>query len=503
MKRRFILIDHSLGAGTSPLYHVGYDTEILAAADARGMETIVATHVVCPPRRLLRHRAVVRAFGLPALSPADLHLAKLGQRKPWTQSFAAGCKAVFEHVGSRRGDIVFLPMVSGYELLGLAQFLRDATPPLLASWHAQFHFEPQHGNRAALRRALGLLHDRRRIFLYSTNDGLTDRLNALRLATVRTLPHPVNGSMRPSTRTSTHRPLRLVLAGRPRRDKRYAFAELLAAIRPHLVEERARLFVQEGKRPISAPSWRADPAPIVVVPRALPPREYAALVRQSDIGLLPYDPSVFATRFSGVLNEMLACGVPVLMPAGSAPSATIERAIQAYRAGIVNAQEPSGRRRVVDQSALDMALRATGRLFVRAEWPANRAAPRVRISARFENAKGEALNTAYEDLAGLQRGRTARAIAVFNLPASAARARVHARCTHSAIRNLTAELRPPGPKGALGCVFSDASQIPEALQDLIVNIGHYRETARRFSGAWRRAQTGHALLGHLLSSVRP
>jgi hypothetical protein len=502
MKRRFILVDHSLGASARQAYHVGYDAEILDGADARGMETVVATNVACPPLEFLRSRTVLRAFAHAAPWPSDLALAKSGQRRRWAQSFAAGCKAVFERVVLRRGDIVFLPMVSGHDLLGLARFLREITPPSHATWHAQFHYAPKDADRSALRRALDLLHNRG-VSLYSTNDRLTDRLNALRLATFHTLPHPAGASMRPSRRTSAHRPLRLVVAGMSRQNKRYAFTELLAAVRRYLIEGRVRLFVQQKERAVSAGPWRADPAPVVVVPFPLPPLEYVGLVRESDIGLLPYDPWAFATRASGVLNEMLACGVPVLLPARSAPAEIVERAIQAYRKGIVQQREPYVRRRVIERSALDMPLPATppGHLFVRAEWKATRAAAYVRVSASFVNAKGERLGAACEDLAGLQRGRTARAIAVLNLPASAARARIHVRCTHGTLRRLTAELRPPGPKGALGCVFSDPRQIPEALQDLIDNLRHYRETALAFSGPWRRAQSAHALLRRL-SSVR-
>src|SRR4029077_6045186 len=49
----------------------------------------------------------------------------------------------------------------------------------------------------------------------------------------------------------------------------------------------------------------------------LDPQAYRALLLGAEIGLLPYRRKPYRARSSGVLAELLASGVPVLVPAGT------------------------------------------------------------------------------------------------------------------------------------------------------------------------------------------
>ncbi len=56
--------------------------------------------------------------------------------------------------------------------------------------------------------------------------------------------------------------------------------------------------------------------PVVYLPHPLERERYVELIRSTDIGLLFYDSRVYYGRRAGVLGELLACGKPVIVPAG-------------------------------------------------------------------------------------------------------------------------------------------------------------------------------------------
>jgi hypothetical protein len=61
-------------------------------------------------------------------------------------------------------------------------------------------------------------------------------------------------------------------------------------------------------------AWRTETGPLSCTPFPLPADEYAELVRQTHIALLPYDPAVYYARSSAILADMLSAGVPLLLP---------------------------------------------------------------------------------------------------------------------------------------------------------------------------------------------
>ena len=54
------------------------------------------------------------------------------------------------------------------------------------------------------------------------------------------------------------------------------------------------------------------------------------------------------------------------------------------------------------------------------------------------------------------------------------------------------------PWGAVGLIFAEPRQIPALVQEMMTNYGHYRESAVRFSSAWRQTHTPHYVLHRLL-----
>ena len=61
----------------------------------------------------------------------------------------------------------------------------------------------------------------------------------------------------------------------------------------------------------------ASHSPLEYFAHPLPDQQYVELIKTSDCGLLFYDSRAYFSRRAGVLGELLSCGKPVIVPAGS------------------------------------------------------------------------------------------------------------------------------------------------------------------------------------------
>ncbi len=63
--------------------------------------------------------------------------------------------------------------------------------------------------------------------------------------------------------------------------------------------------------------------PIQHIADSLSTEDYCAILRKTDILLLPYDRALYKSRTSGIFAEAVACGVPVVVPSGTWMSRTL------------------------------------------------------------------------------------------------------------------------------------------------------------------------------------
>jgi hypothetical protein len=264
-------------------------------------------------------------------------------------SFAAACRAVFCQVPPAPGDQVFIPTLSEFDLVGLSEFLRtdgNATP---CEWHLQFHypflkgpaasFGAQSARQLAMRAHFSSIASRAgqtQWHFYAPTNGLVEQYSDLGVVPFRLLEHPVDstsdipGGNEPSSQNDVAAPLRVLCAGGLRADKGSSqLRELLHDLeRDNFASGTIQLWVQ-AKRPAKLKRFAGNhslttfdptgPLPsndsrLVHVPHPLPTDAYARLLRRADVGLLAYDPNVYSVRCSGVLVELLAAGVPVVVP---------------------------------------------------------------------------------------------------------------------------------------------------------------------------------------------
>jgi hypothetical protein len=349
---RLVIIDPSLGdPHRGHPRHAQHASVMARAAIARGGAVVIGAHRdYVPEQPDLVGLSVERVFPesvywrwdgteVPyqpsrlTLSPADVQAR--------VQGFTAACATLFDRVGIEPGQIVYLPMASEFHLLGLSQLIAQRADAHLASWHVQFHFQILHGDPSgyaaqvdrsdAVREVLAeaLAGSRRAgVFLYTTNDCLTDQFQRLGVADVWTLPQTTCPSFHPIAAPHARpRLLRLTVAGALRKSKMWAYEAMIVALQPRLRAGDVQVVVQVPPShpmcPKRSDAWRTAAGPLVCAPFPMPLEEYAALVRDTHIGLLPYDAAVYYARSSAVLAEMLSAGVPVLLPARCGLAATL------------------------------------------------------------------------------------------------------------------------------------------------------------------------------------
>lgn len=234
-----------------------------------------------------------------------------------------------------RSDCLLVNTGDDFALLALARAMRQTTiPPIRID--VLFHFalyesgQPDRAERMRLmgrqiRAAMDALrpHD---VSLHATTDSLADQMRELECGyPIRSVPYPTRRcDVAPG---SAGEPLRAIIAGMPRAEKgKDAMTALLGGIEGLLKAGRYRLSMQ-----LPADRWRAivpnslhrisaEGMPgeltraLEIITRNLDTETYHRWLSMADVGLFLYEPTRYVARCSGVLLEMLARGIPVIVP---------------------------------------------------------------------------------------------------------------------------------------------------------------------------------------------
>jgi hypothetical protein len=220
-------------------------------------------------------------------------------------------------------DVLVLPSVSSANLAGL----RDALAPTIVGRIAIVlrrlpeEMDQSDPGPTPIGAILLRLHSHfgSRLRLYADTEPLADLWRRLLGMPVFWVPVPTDVPAF-EERQPGERP-HLVFAGGARIEKGYALLPELAAT----LNATARFTVQSGPvdgaaDPVVQRAHRALKEQVgphlQLVERALAPNEYVALVRDADLLLLPYDPSAYGPRCSGILAEARALAIPAIVPRG-------------------------------------------------------------------------------------------------------------------------------------------------------------------------------------------
>lgn len=339
------------------------------------------------------------------------------------------------------------------------------------------------------------------------------------------------------------RPLRFTCPGGIRREKGQSnyLQTLVNEIWPtHLSTGRVQLVVQRPKRrllkaqkldldlptdPAEAPS---AVSPVEYVNHPLPQSGYVDLVHGTDVGLLYYDSRVYFSRRAGVLGELLACGKPVIVSAGSWLSDQIEESnfshvdrllsdellVEQQGLGDLewkpdNIPLPGGvvsfdRNRHPFEFSFERVAGATAAVFeFDWHWPKENG-----VYCRVEMVE---LDAAGNEV-GLQsrvvgvRNRNAKTNAMMMLSPDT----VNVRCRLSnAYDNSTASIRrlsvsslaldEQTPTGSVGLIAADEQDLVRCVDEMVTHYDHYRRSVEAFATRWYANHDPKLTVGHMLS----
>lgn len=336
-----------------------------AAALKRGLEVVVLTSrnfrgTLGNPRIVLRPAFTARyqtsggggtarsaIFGAASYLPAPmaelvappLRTLRRRFRVAKADAMADELDAALAEFEPKPGDLVLLHSVSGANLGSLLHGPDIGGARLLIVLRRMPHeMEADDPAPESLVRLFDRLRRRfdSRLALFADTEELAAQYSALLRQPVRPVPVPV---IVPPMPTRPLGPLpHVVFAGGARLEKGYhhlpsavgdAMQRACFTVHSGRVDSTADPLVQRAHRELRA--FRGDRLRLIEQP--LDPPEYAALLASADLLLLPYDPSSYSARSSGIVAEAFALGVPVVVPA----ECWMERVAGADRAIIVGA----------------------------------------------------------------------------------------------------------------------------------------------------------------------
>ncbi len=486
----------------------------------------------------------------------------------YIERYSMACAAVHAAVGLRGGDQVFLPTTSVIDLLGLVRFLSHAPELAEVTWHGLFHRgflqgrEPEYAGQAevarSVRRQFEYLAQHTlpgQLRLYGTTPKLVAQLNCLSPLEFRVLPYPVDVSALPRDQHhASPRRLRLLCAGFLRREKGKGVAkrlveriwdEQLAPGHMQLVmqtdrRQARRIIADRLEVPLVFQS-RLHPdeaAPILWLRHPLGPAAYEDLIRRSDIGLFLHDGRMYYTQCSGVLVEMLAEGIPVLVPAGSWLADQIAdpvyehldlvrrtvRPIRVCRPDVYWWPSPRGTDGQGPGPALDRPAAGAPcgirvppdarALLISFTWqPSTAPGTYVRVVVQRAGLHEAGRPPAREAILG-PRAAGGPVAALLPLEGGADLLTLHLSNAYDdapvAAGDLEARLlgapadgAASYPAGQVGLVFADVDQLPMLVRNMREHYAHYLESARAFSRTWRAKHDTQSVVRHLLADNRP
>lgn len=479
------------------------------------------------------------------------------RRKRIANLFSAGCREFFQSLTPGKGDQVLVAAASELEVTGAVDFLMAHPAALKAEWHFLFHFNlfdgwtPEYeSQRATLVRARRALMTAIRrlpagsLRFHATTETLADQFNHLGVARFNPLPYPISGDFLPvgqsnsaiAVSQSVHevKPVSLVCAGATRREKGQAtcLQDLVDKIsEPLLQTGKAKLLVQRpkqkrfGKRRLElslgdgsgdASFATTERNAIEYLAHPLPRTEYQQLLRSADVGLFCYDARSYFSRCAGILVEMLACGKPVIVPAGTWLADQIQQPICQHvsdfqrrhtsRCKFEHADFQFDRTNVPGPSGV-WSFDQSSHPFVAAiscdaddqvtivgfdwHWPRQHG-----LYARVECVQldeSEKVIATTAQVIGVTRGNGSPKL-LFRLQPECRRLKFHLTNAFGAnaitIRNFSMELHSGElsvaqmPVGAVGVIAASPLDLPNCVAEVVTHIDHYRKSAESFSHGW-------------------
>ncbi len=462
--------------------------------------------------------------------------------------FVDGCRRLFETYPVSPGDHVFVPTLSEFDLVGFVRFIESCRDAKLAIWHFQFHFGflrgrgPEYINQldqlAAMRDHFGpLMKSLASVpsHFYATTSAMVHQYNLMQSPKFHLLPYPVNPTIQPSALSLNPPPFRVVCPGGLRAEKG---VQQLGQVLEDLTQDdffngNLQFWVQAskaseipcfGKSPslsVESPSESVlSHVRLVHVPYPLNSGDYLDFLHQADIGLLMYDSRRYYARCSGVLLELMAAGIPLIVPAGCWMADEVSEPNSVYL------EELAGTHQILKETYL---LGPNSKVVVGAadnpttfslnEWPA---CSEMIVDFRWEletefgtylrlkldqfDFSGNAIASS-QSVIGMRKGNQP-SLALFHLDPSAHSLKLefsnayqdHLFTIHDIRLRFfkSADDQQHCPIGKVGLIATAPSDVPKLLLEFLNHADHYIQSARAHAQEYSESHSPNRVLSSLL-----
>ena len=343
------------------------------------------------------------------------------------------------------------------------------------------------------------------------------------------------------------KPLRITCPGEVRREKGHVeyLQPLVDEIWPtHLATGNVQVVVQrpakkwhskKQKIELSLPETPADPncQPVEYFSHPLSHEDYVELIKSTDCGLLFYDSRVYFSRRAGVLGELLSCGKPVIVPAGSWLAEQIQEPIfkqadSLLRSGTVGRElslsdfkwnsknvPNTGGVLSFDQTNHPFELtveRYSGESsFIMQfdwHWPKSTGIY-CRIDVSQIDDAGDIIQESSRVIGGRRTDNQPNSIFHLQTETKTVKFSISNAFHHSTasikrvkIHTLTSDSDSDShelPIGQVGVIASDQADLANCVDEIVKHYDHYSDTAASFSKQWYALHEPTRTVGHLVS----
>ena len=341
-----LVVDQSLKGFVG--HHYEYSRSVIAAADAMGIEPMLACHEEFSGVDLAgapivgrfaedwaaANRSILRGVARDVLSrlPQTFRHLLLGMVRRKASPSSAALDMRFAHrlleilstTGLGPGDHVFIHTVGEAEFLGLIEVLAEspAPTPLL---HVVLRYDGTSACREAFSK-LPLVPARLRF--WTDTEALAAQYRDLGCPEIGVLPIPHGLDALPVRTRPAERILTLAYLGEARGDKGFhllpGLVEALAD--DYLATGRVRFLIQANygfsrEEALMAQAKvrlaRFPDSWVHLIEAPLDVAAFAQALLSTDLLLLPYDPDTYRRRSSGLLVQAMVAGIPTVVPAGT------------------------------------------------------------------------------------------------------------------------------------------------------------------------------------------
>jgi hypothetical protein len=275
-------------------------------------------------------------------------------------------------------------------------------------------------------------------------------------------------------------------------------------------------------------------APIEYFSHPLSQQDYVQLIKNTDCGLLFYDSRVYFSRRAGVLGELLSCGKPVIVPAGSWLAEQIQEPIFQHVDNLIDGGQVTRTIAASEFAWNSRNVPASGGVlsFDQGQYPfefsVNRNPEENFLALKFDwhwpdspgiycrikvlqtDVKGNEIKQDVRVVGFRDSLRQVNSLYCLHPATRAVKFSLsnafhdsNASIKRASVQGLASvaggQTNHEVPVGQVGVIASDQSDLPNCVDEIVKHFEHYRNSAQAFSGQWYARHEPKRTVSRLIS----